>query len=94
MTRDDLVQWRLHDEEPFVGVNHYSLFEEDHDPAQYIGTNERRAIRTLDGAIDSVSLVIRYHRSREIAGAYLEALDDSAQVGRVRLGKPKTGSSR
>jgi hypothetical protein len=75
MTRAQLDERRLYHVEPFV-FNHYTLTEEDDDARRYPGTIERKAIRTLDPAVDCVSLVIRHHRSPEQASGYLTGLDD------------------
>jgi hypothetical protein len=74
MTREQLDESGLPDEKPFAGMNHYELTEECR--ICYGGTSQRTAIRTLDPRIDSVSLVIRCHASREAALAYLVAVED------------------
>jgi hypothetical protein len=76
MTRDQLSDYGLHDQEPFTGYVHYTLADQDEDLACYPGTSERTAIGTLDATIDRLSLVIRYHPSREEALAYLEGVED------------------
>jgi hypothetical protein len=75
MTREQLDDRGVHDEEPFV-YNHYTLDEEDDDARRYPGTIERRTIRSLDPAIDRVSLVIRYQRIPDEALGYWQGLYD------------------
>jgi hypothetical protein len=71
-TREQLDYYRVYDKEPYTGLKHYSFF----DDRCYFGTFERTAISTLDPTIDTVSLVIRYHLSRETALSYLDCLED------------------
>jgi hypothetical protein len=74
-TREQLDYYRVYDQEPYTGLNHYSLYSLV-DNRGYFGTIERTAISTLDPAMDTVSLVIRYHRSRETARCYLHCIED------------------
>jgi hypothetical protein len=93
MTREQLDKIGLHDQEPFAGFNHYTLYGEGEGGADYLGTYERRAIGTLDPTIDRVSLVIRHHQSPEEALAYYEGLTDyDADSGDEAIYQTEEGS--
>ncbi len=71
VTRADLDALGVTDEQPIENFIHYTL----HDDAEYIGTVEREAVRSIAEA-GQESVVVRHHRGVDEAVSYLDAVSD------------------